>query len=64
MPDAPSNPVVHLELHTGDRSSARAFYADFLGLSVEAFNMGWVARYESPAGEAAVQLVTQDLTAP
>jgi uncharacterized protein len=31
MPHAPSNPVVHLELHTGDRSSARAFYAGLCG---------------------------------
>lgn len=31
MPKAPSNPVVHLELHTGDRSSARAFYAGLCG---------------------------------
>jgi predicted enzyme related to lactoylglutathione lyase len=27
----PANPVVHLELHTGDRSSARAFYAGLCG---------------------------------
>ncbi|HEX8689891.1 MAG TPA: hypothetical protein VF729_06590 [Solirubrobacterales bacterium] len=31
MPKRPSNPVVHLELHTGDRSSARAFYAGLCG---------------------------------
>jgi predicted enzyme related to lactoylglutathione lyase len=31
MRKAPSNPVVHLELHTGDRSSARAFYAGLCG---------------------------------
>jgi uncharacterized protein len=31
MPKAPSNPVVHLELHTGDRSSAQAFYAGLCG---------------------------------
>lgn len=31
MPETPSNPVVHLELHTGDRSSARAFYAGLCG---------------------------------
>lgn len=27
----PANPLVHLELHTGDRSSARAFYAGLCG---------------------------------
>lgn len=27
----PSHPVVHLELHTGDRSSAQAFYAGLCG---------------------------------
>jgi predicted enzyme related to lactoylglutathione lyase len=26
-----SNPVVHLELHTGDRHAARAFYAELCG---------------------------------
>jgi uncharacterized protein len=31
MKPSPSHPVVHLELHTGDLSSARAFYADLLG---------------------------------
>jgi catechol 2,3-dioxygenase-like lactoylglutathione lyase family enzyme len=34
------------------------------GLSVEDFNLGWVARYRSPSGEASVQLVTGDATAP
>jgi predicted enzyme related to lactoylglutathione lyase len=33
-------------------------------LSVEDFNLGWVARYTSPDGHAAVQLVTRDATAP
>jgi predicted enzyme related to lactoylglutathione lyase len=31
MRKEPSNPVVHLELHTGDRSSAQAFYAGLCG---------------------------------
>lgn len=31
MSNAPSNPVVHLELHTGDQPSARAFYAGLCG---------------------------------
>jgi predicted enzyme related to lactoylglutathione lyase len=51
-------------LPTGDIDAARDFYAGFLGLSVEAFNMGWVARYESPDGKVRVQLVTRDASAP
>jgi predicted enzyme related to lactoylglutathione lyase len=31
MPKSPFNPVVHLELHTGNQSSARAFYAGLCG---------------------------------
>ncbi len=31
MKRSPAHPVVHLELHTGDLPSARAFYADLLG---------------------------------
>lgn len=31
MPKEPPNPVVHLELHTNDRSSARVFYAGLCG---------------------------------
>ena len=51
-------------LPVADIGAARDFYADYLGLSVEAFNLGWVARYESPEGTARVQLVTGDATAP
>src|SRR3970282_2616556 len=45
-------------------AAARDFYTDYLGLSVEEFDLGWVARYRSPSGEASVQLVTRDATAP
>jgi predicted enzyme related to lactoylglutathione lyase len=31
MKSSSGHPVVHLELHTGDLPSARAFYADLLG---------------------------------
>ena len=46
-----------------DIAAASGFYTDYLGLSVEAFNLGWVARYQSPDGAASVQLVTRDATA-
>jgi catechol 2,3-dioxygenase-like lactoylglutathione lyase family enzyme len=51
-------------LPVADVASARDFYIDYLGLSVEGFNLGWVANYRSPSGEATVQLVTRDATAP
>jgi catechol 2,3-dioxygenase-like lactoylglutathione lyase family enzyme len=51
-------------LPVADITAARGFYTDFLGLSVEGFNLGWVAQYRSPAGDASVQLVTRDATAP
>jgi predicted enzyme related to lactoylglutathione lyase len=47
-------------LRVDDVDAAKSFYADFLGLSTEEFNMGWVARYTSPDGRANVQLVTRD----
>ncbi|HEY9376967.1 MAG TPA: VOC family protein [Jiangellaceae bacterium] len=46
-----------------DLGAARDFYVDYLGLSVEGFDLGWVARFQSPDGRAAVQLVTRDATA-
>jgi predicted enzyme related to lactoylglutathione lyase len=51
-------------LSVPDIGEARDFYVDYLGLSVEGFNMGWVARFQSPGGGAVVQLVTRDATAP
>jgi predicted enzyme related to lactoylglutathione lyase len=48
----------------GDLDTAKGFYSDFLGLSDEEFNLGWVARYSSPDHGASVQLVTGDRTAP
>jgi catechol 2,3-dioxygenase-like lactoylglutathione lyase family enzyme len=50
-------------LQVADLAVAQGFYQDYLGLSVEEFNMGWVARYSSPDGVASVQLVTRDATA-
>jgi catechol 2,3-dioxygenase-like lactoylglutathione lyase family enzyme len=51
-------------LPVADIAAARDFYTHYLGLSVEDFNLGWVARYGSPDGNAFVQLVTGDATAP
>jgi predicted enzyme related to lactoylglutathione lyase len=55
---------VTANLPVADMAAARGFYADYLGLSVEEFNLGWVARYRSPSGGASLQLVTRDATAP
>jgi predicted enzyme related to lactoylglutathione lyase len=51
-------------LPVDDIEAARGFYADYLGLSHEGFNLGWVAHFQSPAGDVHVQLVTRDATAP
>jgi catechol 2,3-dioxygenase-like lactoylglutathione lyase family enzyme len=51
-------------LRVPDIETAKSFYTDYLGLSTEEFNLGWVARYTSPDARANVQLVTRDATAP
>jgi catechol 2,3-dioxygenase-like lactoylglutathione lyase family enzyme len=50
-------------LRVPDVEAAKSFYTDYLGLSTEEFNLGWVARYTSPSTGAKVQLVTKDATA-
>jgi len=50
-------------LRVADIESAKSFYTDYLGLSSEEFNMGWVARYASADTGVHVQLVTRDATA-
>ncbi len=50
-------------LRVPDIDAAKRFYTDYLGLSTEDFNMGWVARYTSPHTGAHLQLVTRDATA-
>ena len=50
-------------LRVADVDAARSFYTDYLGLSTEEFNMGWVARYTSPETGANIQLLTRDATA-
>ncbi|MDQ8705324.1 VOC family protein [Streptomyces sp. LHD-70] len=52
------------DLAVPDIAAARGFYTGYLGLSVEEFNLGWVARYRSPDGRAEIQLLTRDATAP
>ncbi len=51
-------------LRVADVETAKSFYTDYLGLSTEEFNMGWVARYTSPDTGTNVQLVTREATAP
>ncbi|MFC4604206.1 glyoxalase superfamily protein [Rhodococcus kronopolitis] len=51
-------------LRVADVDAAKSFYTDYLGLSAEEFNMGWVARYASPETGVNVQLVTRDASAP
>jgi catechol 2,3-dioxygenase-like lactoylglutathione lyase family enzyme len=51
-------------LRVGDIEAAKSFYTDYLGLTTEEFNLGWVARYTSPDTRTRVQLVTGDATAP
>jgi catechol 2,3-dioxygenase-like lactoylglutathione lyase family enzyme len=52
------------DLRVADVEAAKSFYTDYLGLSTEEFNLGWVARYTSPDTGADVQLVTRDAAAP
>jgi len=58
--------VAHVmaNVRVADVETAKSFYTDYLGLSTEEFNMGWVARYTCPGTGANVQLVTHDATAP
>jgi predicted enzyme related to lactoylglutathione lyase len=54
---------IFTNLRVADIEAAKSFYADYLGLTNEEFNMGWVARYTSADRRAVVQLVTRDHTA-
>ena len=51
-------------LPVADIANASEFYREDLGLSVEAMNLGWVARYASADGRTSLQLVTGDASAP
>ena len=50
------------DIKVDDLDAAREFYAGFLGLSSEEFNLGWVARFTSPSTGASVQVLTEDET--
>jgi hypothetical protein len=50
-------------LRVADMAKAREFYTDYLGLSAEGLDLGWVVRLSTPDGKAVVQLVTRDATA-
>lgn len=52
------------DLHVADIEAARQFYIGYLGLSLEEFNLGWVARFTSPDTGAHLQVVTRDAAAP
>ena len=51
------------DISVSDLDAAKEFYAGYLGLSDEEFNLGWVARYTSPETGAHVQVMTRDATA-
>ena len=50
--------------HVADLKAAKGFYTDYLGLTEEEFNLGWVARHTSPETGINLQLMTRDATAP
>jgi len=52
------------DLHVTDLQAAKGFYTDYLGLTEEEFNLGWVARFTSPETGAHLQVVTRDAAAP
>ena len=52
------------DLHVPDLNAAKGFYTDYLGLTEEEFNLGWVARYTSPETGITLQLISRDATAP
>ncbi|WP_265446306.1 VOC family protein [Flexivirga meconopsidis] len=66
--DRPAAPAlardITANLPVSSLDGADDFYGDFLGLTDEGFNLGWVARRSAPQSGAHVQLVTKDATAP
>lgn len=51
-------------LHVDDIEAAGAFFGDVLGLTDQEMGLDWVTRWVDDESGAAVQLVTQDATAP
>lgn len=51
------------DLQVADIAAAKDFYAGYLELRDEEFNMGWVARYTSPGTDVSLQLLTEDAQA-
>lgn len=51
------------DLRVPDLDAAKEFYAGYLGLSEEEFNLGWVARSTSPETGVNLQLMTRDASA-
>jgi predicted enzyme related to lactoylglutathione lyase len=63
--EIPTRPIrIFPDLTVPNIDAARDFYVEFLGLTDEEIGMEWVTRLQSPDGNAVVQLVTQDATAP
>ena len=56
--------TVYTNLRVDDIASAKTFYADYLGMTVESIGMEWVSRFTAPDSGASIQLVTRDATAP
>jgi predicted enzyme related to lactoylglutathione lyase len=54
---------VFANLRVTDIEAAKGFYGDYLGLTNQEFNMGWVARLSSADRRVNIQLVTRDATA-
>ena len=52
------------DLSVSNIPEARGFYVDYLGLSEEPLDLDWVTRFRSSNGQAVVQLVTDDASAP
>lgn len=55
---------ISTNLPVADIEQAKEFWSGWMGLTVEEFNLGWVARLTDPDTGAHVQLVTGDRTAP
>jgi len=48
------------DLQVAKLERTRSLYTEYLGLSTEEFNLGWVARYTSPETGARLQILASD----